>query len=580
MQQKSSSHNKSSMQPNGAFDTFEKSVSKPRLNVSITINPDCDKHHQSSPNMIVSPSLSQSLPNAVVLPGFSQKPFSQKCSALLTRHGLFIPESALIATYKSVAPLYARLTATYRPRVGPPKKIIMYERVQRPSGQILIRLPRGFIGELTARGVEVANKLVAVPCIPPPILCELYPNQLIILDHLMKEIITAPRIAAGTAIAILNLRAGMGKTFVAAGLIERCQMRTLYIVPSIVLAEQAYKDFKGCFEAGVYWKTRTRSQQGDVTIMVINTALKQDDTFFAQFGLVIYDEVHMYCTDKRAAIFRRECPIKIGMSATTDQRRDTFDIIAHMEVTIGGNHIYSPAVIYAEKIPGFTYDDVTFKTLVTAIKYKGPPEYTRTLEHPSTERMFTPWMHEQFLRDPTRTAIVVAAIRELYDWRDGDKQHRIFVFCEEREPLGHLYQLLRQTFEIIAPELDKSNADALDLLAHDTGQFIGGIKTAEIARCKKDARILLTTYGYSSTGVSISEMTAAVFWTSRRSNMLQILSRIMRRSGDQSIRRRVIDIIDDATPMRSQYYERRNAYTYFGMEIETRKVCCGQLAAS
>jgi superfamily II DNA or RNA helicase len=384
----------------------------------------------------------------------------------------------------------------------------------------------------------------------------------------MERAFTPASIAEGTACALLNLRAGMGKTFVAAGLIARLQMRTLYVVPSVILAEQATKDFKGCFTSGVCWLQTgaARLIEEFVTVIVVNTALKQPPAFFAEYGLVIYDEVHTYCTDKRADIFRRCCPIAFGMSATTDNRNDTFDMISHAELTGGlDGRVYVPAVTYAEQIPDFTYDDVHFSTLVTVIKYNGPPHLTQTLKHPSTDKMFTPWMHEQFLRDPERTAVAVAAIRELYDWRDGDKQHRIFVFCEEREPLKGLYELLRQSFEVDAPEL-------CDKLAEETGHFIGGIKPQEIVRCKTQARLLLTTYGYSSTGVSIAEMTACVFWTSRRSNMLQILSRILRRSGDQSIRRRVIDIVDNRTPMRSQYYERRNAYTYFGMDIEVRKI--------
>jgi superfamily II DNA or RNA helicase len=424
-----------------------------------------------------------------------------------------------------------------------------------------------------ARGVSVSNSLRPALCKIPDLLCELFPNQVLILDYLMEQSFTGNRIATGTSHALLNLRAGMGKTFVAAGLIARLQMRTLYVVPSVVLAEQATKDFKGCFSSGVCWMQTGSARLAEefVTVVVINTALKQPPTFFAQYGLVIYDEVHTYCTDKRADIFRRCCPVAFGMSATTDQRNDTFDMISHAELTGGLNgRVYKAAVTYAEQIPGFTYDDVHFDTLVTVIKYNGPAHLTRTLKHPSTDKMFTPWMHEQFLSDPQRTAVAVEAIKELYNWRDGDKQHRIFVFCEEREPLKALYELLRQSFEVDAPELR-------DKLAEETGHFVGGIKPQEIARCKQSARLLLTTYGYSSTGVSIAEMTACVFWTSRRSNMLQILSRILRRSGDQSIRRRVIDIVDNRTPMRSQYYERRNAYTYFGMDIEVKKINAEQI---
>lgn len=176
-------------------------------------------------------------------------------------------------------------------------------------------------------------------------------------------------------------------------------------------------------------------------------------------------------------------------------------------------------------------------------------------------------MNKQFLEDEQRTQLIIGELHRLYNWvGEQGQRHRIFVFCEEREPLRALYDTLGKVFDVDAPELHEN-----------VGQFIGGTKPAEVQRVKKDARCILTTYGYSSTGISIVEMTAILFWTPRRSNMLQILARVLRRGGDLSITREIIDLVDWSTPMKSQYYERRNAYSYYDMTITEHP--CGPGAA-
>jgi hypothetical protein len=170
-------------------------------------------------------------------------------------------------------------------------------------------------------------------------------------------------------------------------------------------------------------------------------------------------------------------------------------------------------------------------------------------------------MNKQFLRDPFRNQLAIAALRELYTWRGPEgQQHCIYVFCEEVEPLDIIYRGFVDSFgedAIVAPEI---------------GKFTGGIKEAQIAAMRDGARIFLTTYGYSGTGVSIDKMTAIIFLTPRRANMKQILARILRRGGDQSITRRVIDIVDNKTGIKFQLGSRMLAYEYYGMEVENKKV--------
>lgn len=489
--------------------------------------------------------------------------------AFITQEGFLVRHEFLRGRFgDKYGQFLKKLTLTHYPKIGPPKSVKMF-KIKDHDGCQYIHLPRTLSStiEKVIGGCEVA--------LPPqvnigecPLQVELFENQQIVITRLM-EVFTPQRIMAGTGCCILNLRAGMGKTFVAAAVISRLRFRTLYIVPKIPLAVQAVKDLRACLydEAGgpivvggYHKKPKVRDPstdpaKQDITVICIDSAILRDHDFFSKYSLVVLDEIHTYCSDVRRKIFKLAGTwAMLGMSATTEDRADKFDGIAHKELAYDG-------IIRAENIPGFNYEGVDFKSLVTVVRYNGPPEYTQNLVSESTGKMFTPYMNKQFLRDPHRTIIAISMLRDLYNWRGPEGQfHCIYVFCEEVEPLDIIYRGFIDTFgedNVVAPEI---------------GKFVGGIKEAQIVNMKDNARIFLTTYGYSGTGVSIDKMTAILFLTPRRANMKQILARILRRGGDQSIVRRVIDIVDNKTGIKYQLGSRMLAYEYYGMEVETKKI--------
>ena len=71
----------------------------------------------------------------------------------------------------------------------------------------------------------------------------------------------------------------------------------------------------------------------------------------------------------------------------------------------------------------------------------------------------------------------------------------------------------------------------------------------------------MTTYPYSSTGVSIDKMDSLILATPRKSKMTQILGRIFRLGGDQSVKRFIVDIVDNKITLKSQYSARKKVYT-------------------
>lgn len=468
--------------------------------------------------------------------------------------------------------LLQSLKVTHTPKIGAPTIVKLYE-YSKDNGIVNLVLPRSYVHVLSRActithdfpGPHMINNLVMSSA--------LFNNQLLVVEHISNELTTR-----GTS--ILNMKAGLGKTFVAGGIINKLRVKTLYIVPKRPLMVQCIKDLRGMF----YTENTSGNTGGntiinkfvsmehnandDVTVMVINSALNQPPAFFARYSFCVMDEIHTYCSSKRREIFRRaSLQYVLGMSATTQHRKDGFDVIYTKEFG---------QPIMACDLPGWEINEVSFRTDVDVIYYNGPPEYTNVLCHESTGKIFTPYMHKQTAGDPYRNAFVVKEINELYM-----QGHSIYVFAEERSMLVELAKLIANMPGLKSDDNSVNIASVTnDPVTKDSvtkdqvipyGQFVGGLTDDEITIMAKRP-ILLTTYGYGSTGVSIIKQTAIVFYTSRRSGMEQILARILRRGSDPNIVRRVKDIVDNKTPMRYQLTDRLIAYEFYEMNVQYHKV--------
>ncbi len=482
---------------------------------------------------------------------------------LLSHAGFIVPVAVLKARLGKLHDRFlASLVVTQAQIVGKPLVTTIYG-LTTIAGTPCYILPRTYIRSLVSTGVltrvetlygDVANNNCELAV-------DLYDNQTIILDHIFANIYTHARILDGSACLLLNLRAGMGKTFVAAGLIARLRVRTLYVVPGIQLARQSAKDLRlaltgvTCAEYG-----DKKRRDADIVVIVINSALKLGEDVLSTFGLFILDEVQTYCTKTRRDIFRKCARISFAMTATSEDRRDGLDVIAHKELAMDG-------IVRAEDIPGFTYEDVNFDCTVRVINYYGRPENTRHLVHDNTGMLFATFMYNQFLQDKDRIDVAVNELIQLYDWRDGDKKHFIFVFAEELAIL----KVAREAF--IAALIARNREDiAAEINIPEIALFTGGIKEADAKNVIAIGRVLFTTYGYSGTGTSIQHMSAMIFLTPRKSNMKQILARIMRRGSDQTIPRIVVDLVDKKTGLQKQFAERRQAYEFYNFVQEIIKI--------
>lgn len=492
-----------------------------------------------------------------------------------------IVSSAGIVVCREVSPLLKRylksLIFTYMPRVGPPKRCTLYRILRQPNGLEILILPRDAVSVLEECGISVRIDLAPLRLFEPHIeapLDFLYDDQLRIIEHIRQH---WSRVPASRTTACLNLRAGYGKTFIAAGIISLLRIRTLYVVPMCELAKQTMADLCATMpNLDIVYASSSEQLRAQlapdstthVCVAVINTVLAvASATGIASaaiqraFSLVILDEVHAYCSPKRMNIFwATQTHFMFGMSATMGERRDGFDFALQ-------HHLFP--IINAEDVAGFSYGENQFQCHVRAIRYYAKDEFAQNLRHETTDKVFAHYMYEQFARDPDRNALIVEQARLLLA-----AGHNFFIFMEERAHVEHIAQMLCSAGLV---------ALADDPIVPRCVIFYGGVSDEErrVALCNDHAhaapqaqcvsnaaRVIIATYSYSGTGVSIVRMDAMILASPRYSGMKQIVGRILRRGSDPAIPRVIVDIIDQKTCLAHQFRLRRNAFDFYGAEYE------------
>ncbi len=467
----------------------------------------------------------------------------------LASDGFIVPNKVLaLLLGNKLDKFFENLTLIHEPKIGAPVITKLYN-IRMVGMTRCVVLPRTYLTRI-AKYTDIKYLVnLNYEKINIVLKIELYSDQQAIIGALMTKRYTVEQINKGEGSAILNLGAGRGKTMTACGLIARLGARAIYVVPKIPLAEQAILDIQKSLDNVTIsgWKPKQK-EKPDILVLVINTALNllKDEAFRAHYPMIILDEVHMYTTEKRRAIFKYIFPIALGMSATTNERNDCTDVVAHKELAFGGI-MYATDIVGDDAAPKFSCD-------VFIMNYYGPDEYTENLTHPKTDVLFCSYMYKQFCSDPYRMQMACDIIKDLYH-----DNHITYVFCEELDPLKLIYaSLLAKDTCVSCPELE------------DIGSLVGGMKPAQIAAVKLNVKIILTTYGYSGTGISIQDASAIVMLTPRKSQMKQILARIMRRGADTSIRRKIYDIVDARTFLKYQVKKRIEAYEFYDMTIQEK----------
>jgi superfamily II DNA or RNA helicase len=304
-----------------------------------------------------------------------------------------------------------------------------------------------------------------------------------------------------------------------------------------------------------------RKVDGDIVIVIIKSLIKLEQNYLKEFGLIIFDEIPEFMgTQTREAFWKTGAQYVLGLTATPDERLDGMDIFY--------KQLVGP-LVRAVDIDGFNVEQIVWKGRVKTIRYTGPPQFTKTLTSVTNEMSCT-MMNQQFSQDPYRCQLIYNYIVELYN-----AGKNVYIFATNREHLETMCNVVKSSgiqFTIeddnSAPKGPINNSGPPAPKNSIVKTLMGGVADEEVVEAKAKSKIIFTTYSYGAVGMSIIKMDAIIFMTSRKNKMRQILGRILRRGGDPSIVRDIIDIVDYSTGIKTQYHKRKKIYEEKNFPIE------------
>jgi superfamily II DNA or RNA helicase len=377
-------------------------------------------------------------------------------------------------------------------------------------------------------------------------------NQQIVFDYVIAKF--ALDEARGAAGLIINMPAGQGKTFIGMALIGALKGRTLIVCHNENMLRQwgelldKYITGNATDSPKIGYYYGKKKLNGDIVVCVINSIAKIDtNTDFFKFDMIIFDEVHQYCSKVRREIFKHcQSPWMVGLSATPDEREDGLDRFNTWNV----GPIYN--VLKPKEIEG---QDKEFTCKVVRVKYYGPDEYCESILNEKLGLVSVPQMLTQLAEDPHRMDIAVKIIQELIE-----RKRHIFVFADRRSYLENIQNLIKCESRIVTSQKEEQ-----------TVQLVGGSKREDVIDAIKRHVVILSTYQYGATGLSIPKMDSLVLLTPRKNNSKQICGRIFRLGGDNLIMREIYDIVDMRTTLKNQYYTRSKYYKENNFEVVDRE---------
>jgi hypothetical protein len=165
-------------------------------------------------------------------------------------------------------------------------------------------------------------------------------------------------------------------------------------------------------------------------------------------------------------------------------------------------------------------------------------------------------MVNQLCTDFYRIHLIVKIAYEL-----RKQNMNVFIFADRR---GYLDE--------IREELNRFNITNEIVEDIKSTRLVGGAKAEDIKHAEIHSNVILTTYQFMGTGKSIPKMDSIILTTPRKSKSRQYINRIFRLGSNYDITRKIIDIVDWSTPMKSQWYKRKLYYDEMKYPINIKKV--------
>ena len=520
----------------------------------------------------------------------------------MTKTGVFIPFNLLGDTtdkqLKSLKRLESRFSIFVPMMIGPSKTYKCYASDRKKMRIIIPRF--GAFEVLNATYNLAEYKITQQFSDGDKVKFEwkgaLKPNQKIISDELMKNIYSDARIASGSAGCIVKLSAGQGKSYIAAYLMSKFNRKVAVILHTKALLNQWKDVIKTCYpniDIGEYHSDAKK--EGQIMFIIINSALSNEFTFvtkgiknakdtdvtkgiknakkpkeksepitkvysaidfYNQFGFIIYDECHAYNNafhSKAFSIAQAKCVM--GLSATPDECEPK--IISNFSKWGLGPIVETATML------GYEEEKGEFKADVHQVKYYGPVEFTKLLINKFTETVSVASTINMLTVDVYRNALIIECVKKCLDLGLN-----VFVFADRRDYLEHLRLILEEikiSAAVLATDSDQQDeakdSDDVELPnSDDYTRLVGGSKEEMLKMAAEKSKVILSTYQFMSTGVSIVKMTGLVLATPRKSKAEQFIKRIFRLGSDMTIRRHIYDIVDQKLTVKNQFSKRKKLY--------------------
>lgn len=342
---------------------------------------------------------------------------------------------------------------------------------------------------------------------------ELRPNQIECYTNCINEF--SKPFGGG----IILMITGFGKTLVSLKIACFLKQKTLIIVNKLELIEQWKKEIKKFIpdaKIGLIQGQNFDIEGKDIILGMLQTiSIKKTLTSenFSWCSLAILDEVHNISSEVFSNVMFKIRPKYIfGLTATLERKDNLHYLI---EWYLGGVR-YSNISSEKKQI-----------TEIHIYKYKGESSVPLTLRNGDVACSA---MLSAIANDPKRNDLIVDILKQL----TKNPERQILLISDRITQLKYINKKLPTTSAL----------------------FIGKMKSEELEESKK-SQILLATYKLAGEGFSHAKLNCLVFGTSR-SNINQAVGRIYRKN--HLIKPVIVDIYDDFSYFKSQYYKRRKIY--------------------
>jgi superfamily II DNA or RNA helicase len=156
---------------------------------------------------------------------------------------------------------------------------------------------------------------------------------------------------------IVVLPTGAGKTVMAIKSIERLQVATLVVVPTIVLMDQWRNTLKEAFRVEIGAIGGGSNELKPVTVSTYDSAALRTREIGYRFSLIVFDEVHHLPSPSNSRIaLGYLAPFRLGLTATIGRNEEVINSLKDLV----GPVIYEKAV---EELAGKHLSDYTVKTV-------------------------------------------------------------------------------------------------------------------------------------------------------------------------------------------------------------------------